>query len=163
MDRRTALHLVAIGALAPAGVDAQHVHAAGSAPAQSYQLRFFTPEENLFLDQIMELIIPADAHSPGAHAAKVSYFADWMISHSPEKLQREWRAGLRQLREEAANSSPAEALAAAAKGQTPFFTRLKDMTVDGYYTSQIGIHQDLNYQGNEYVVEFPGCTHPEHQ
>ncbi len=150
MHRRTALQLVALGALAPA-------------PGPAQALRFFTEEENAFVDELMELILPADGHSPGAHAAKVSLFADQMISHSSETVQREWREGLRELREVARRSSPAEALAAAAKAPTAFFTRLKDMTVDGYYTSDIGIHQDLNYQGNTYVVDFPGCSHPEHR
>ena len=150
MDRRTALQIVAEGALAPA-------------PAPAAPLEFFTPEENAFCDQLMELIIPADAHSPGARAAKVSLFADHMLAQAPEKVRQEWRDGLRQWKQAADRSSPAEALAAAARKQTPFFTRLKDMTVDGYYTSEIGIHQDLNYQGNAYVPDFHGCDHPEHQ
>jgi hypothetical protein len=37
------------------------------------------------------------------------------------------------------------------------------MTIDGYYTSKIGIHQELEYQGNTALAEFEGCTHPEHQ
>jgi hypothetical protein len=148
MDRRTAVQLVAVGALAP---------------GYAQPLRFFTAEENVFLDQVMELIIPADSHSPGASAAKTSLFADWMVSHSSEKVQQEWRVGLRELREAAARSTPADALAAAAKAEAPFFTRLKEMTVDGYYTSEIGIHEDLNYQGNTYVPDFHGCDHREHQ
>ena len=38
-----------------------------------------------------------------------------------------------------------------------FFAILKRATVDGYYTSSIGIHQDLQYQGNAALSEFPGC------
>jgi hypothetical protein len=37
------------------------------------------------------------------------------------------------------------------------------MTIDGYYTSEIGIKQELKYKGNTYLKEFKGCTHPEHQ
>ena len=37
-----------------------------------------------------------------------------------------------------------------------FFALLRKMTVDGFYTSQIGIH-DLGYIGNDYLEEFPGC------
>jgi hypothetical protein len=44
-----------------------------------------------------------------------------------------------------------------------FFVMLKSMTVDGYYTSEIGIHKDMQYQGNTYNPEYAGCTHPEHQ
>ena len=43
-----------------------------------------------------------------------------------------------------------------------FFVAIKSLTVDGYYTSAIGIHQDLQYKGNAYLKEFVGCTHPEH-
>ena len=43
-----------------------------------------------------------------------------------------------------------------------FFTHLKRMTIDGYYTSEIGIHQEMGYQGNTAVDEFPGCAHEAH-
>ena len=43
-----------------------------------------------------------------------------------------------------------------------FFRRLKGMTIDGYYTSRIGIHQDLRYKGNTPQPEFTGCTHSAH-
>jgi len=39
---------------------------------------------------------------------------------------------------------------------------LKRATIDGYYTSVIGIHQDLEYQGNQMVHDFKGCHHEEH-
>ncbi len=151
MRRRTALQLVALGTLAKTGMPA------------TYTLRFFTPAEDAFLDQLTEAIIPADDHSPGAHAAQVSHFIDWMVSHGPQKQQQAWRAGLRQLHAQASRTSLAQALAEAARRPTAFFTMLKDATIDGYYTSEIGIHRELNYQGNEYILKFPGCTHPEHQ
>ena len=44
-----------------------------------------------------------------------------------------------------------------------FFARLKLMTVDGYYTSAIGIHRELEYKGNAVLTEFPGCGHEEHK
>lgn len=44
-----------------------------------------------------------------------------------------------------------------------FFKRLKSLTIDGYYTSSIGIHEELGYRGNTPQAEFKGCTHPEHQ
>jgi hypothetical protein len=40
---------------------------------------------------------------------------------------------------------------------------LKQMTVNGYYTSSIGIHKDMEYVGNTYLAAYPECTHPEHQ
>jgi Gluconate 2-dehydrogenase subunit 3 len=121
--------------------------------AGDYKLRFFTEEENALLDKLMEMIIPADNHSPGAHAAQVSLFADLMVATSDKGTQRQWREGRRLIREQAAKSSLAEALA-----KSSFIGRLKSMTVNGYYTSAIGIHQDLQYQGSKYLSAFPGFT-----
>lgn len=165
MERRTALKIVALSAFST--TLASSSDAAFLWSPDSYQLRFFTQEENQLLDQLMEIIIPADAHSPGAHAAKVSLFADWMVSTSDEAVQTKWRENLRLLRQTAAHSSPVEALAEAAKHESHpqtalghFFVDLKQMTVNGYYTSAIGIHQDLEYQGNTYLAAFPGCQNP---
>jgi len=133
--------------------------------AGDYKLQFFSPTENELLDQAMEMIIPADGHSGGAHAARVCLFADRMVSTGSDTEKTEWRKGLQLLKEEAAKSSLAEALARTAAGEANrqtdldrFFVSLKRMTVEGYYSSEIGIHQDLEYQGNTYVAEFPECT-----
>jgi hypothetical protein len=162
MKRRTAVKMVALSALSVSGAWPLTAWS-----AQTYQLRFFTAEENAVLDQLMELVIPADAHSPGARAAHVSLFADLMVATSGEAIRTQWREGLKLMQEEAAHSSLAEALAkAAAHEEQPtttlehFFVALKRMTVNGYYTSEIGIHQDLQYQGNTYLSQFPGCTLP---
>ena len=173
MQRRTALKLIALGAMTP-GLDAlgAATHCAmpeGAAwtPAD-YQLQFFTPAENELLDQLTEMIIPADAHSPGAHAARVSLFADLMVATSDETFKAQWRDGLRLFQEAAAESSLADALAQAAAHEghpttdlERFFAVLKPMTVNGYYTSEIGIHQDLEYIGNTYLDSFPGCDRQE--
>jgi hypothetical protein len=38
-----------------------------------------------------------------------------------------------------------------------FFKELKHLTVRGYYTSKIGIHDELEYKGNRILQEFVGC------
>ena len=38
-----------------------------------------------------------------------------------------------------------------------FFLELKRLTARGYYTSKIGIHDDLEYKGNRILQEFVGC------
>jgi hypothetical protein len=38
-----------------------------------------------------------------------------------------------------------------------FFADLKQATIHGYYTSEIGIHQDLRYKGNQLLADFVGC------
>ena len=37
-----------------------------------------------------------------------------------------------------------------------FFSFLRNLTVDGFFTSEIGI-KDLQYIGNKYLKDFPGC------
>lgn len=169
MKRRTALRIIALGAITPS-LDAMGATTHCAMPADTawtpgdYKLQFFTPVENQLVDQLAEMIIPADSHSPGAHAAQVSLFADLMVATSDEAAKTQWRDGLRLFQEAAAKSSLAEALAqAAANEERPttdlerFFVALKLMTVDGYYTSKIGIDQDLEYLGNTYLDSFPGC------
>lgn len=172
MKRRTAIKITAVGALAPKlealGSVLHASLAEAGQPANHDKLQFFTAEEKKLLDQLMEMIIPTDDHSPGAKAAEVSLFADLMVSTSSREAQKQWREGLQQMQEEARKSSLTEALAkSAAHEDHPrtdlerFFRTLKHMTVNGYYTSAIGIHQDLQYQGNTYLSAFPGCDpHP---
>lgn len=38
-----------------------------------------------------------------------------------------------------------------------FFADTKQATIHGYYTSEIGIRQDLRYKGNQLLAEFVGC------
>jgi len=188
MKRRTVLKIIALSALsthldawgamfaAPSDKRAAWAWAAGD-----YKLQFFTPAENELLDQVMDMIIPADDHSGGAHAASVSLFADRIVSTgsdvanvdlfadqtvSSDSQKSEWRKGLQLFKEAAAKSSLAEVLARASAGEAKpqtdlerFFVTLKQMTLVGYYSSEIGIHQDLQYQGNTFVYEFPECTH----
>ena len=161
------MKIIALGALAPAawyriGRGAGEPDLAWA--ASDYRLQFFSEEENRFLDQLMEIIIPTDQHSPGASAARVSLFADRMVSAGDADEKRNWRTGLKLMRDEAAPGSMVDALAKAAAGESDphtelerFFVILKRMTVDGYYTSEIGIRQELNYDGNAYLAQFPGC------
>lgn len=175
MLRRTVLKIVALSALSArseawSATCAAHSDDRAAWASADYQPQFFAPEENALLDQVMEMIIPADSHSGGAHAARVSLFADRMVSTDTDARRSEWRTGLQLLKDEAAKTSVADALARAATGEANpqselerFFVALKHMTVNGYYSSEIGIHQDLEYQGNTYLSEFPECTHPDHR
>ena len=38
-----------------------------------------------------------------------------------------------------------------------FFAATKRATIHGYYTSEIGIHKELRYKGNQILAEFQGC------
>jgi gluconate 2-dehydrogenase gamma chain len=42
-----------------------------------------------------------------------------------------------------------------------FFRLIKNLTADGYYTSRVGLLQELGYTGNTALATFPGCDVPE--
>jgi hypothetical protein len=187
VERRTALKIIAGGAIA----GQFGVGQLGAAPwtmgaitedSAAYYLQFFSPAQNGLLDRLSDIIIPTDDHSPGAHEAKVSLFIDLMVANSDKKVQDAWVDGLKAVDAEAQNRFQRSFLACDAQQQDQivaamaknengksntelelFFTRLKSMTIDGYYTSAIGIHKDLRYIGHEVLAEYVGCTHPEHQ
>jgi hypothetical protein len=86
-----------------------------------------------------------------------------MVATSEDEIKAQWRSGLRLLQDAVAKSSPAEVVAQLAPHEfnptnelQGFFHFFKSMTVNGYYTSKIGIEQELEYVGNTYVADFPG-------
>ena len=174
MERRTLLKIVSATAVAPVEAlrPAEPTHCSTSGTGTNftnYKFAFFTPEEQLLLDRLMEIIIPQDEHSPGAHAARVPAFADLMLSTSAETVKQHWRGGLAAFRTASAGRRLEDVVHQAAFEEShpvtelgKFFVDLKRMTIDGYYTSTIGIHQELGYQGNEYRTSAPACNHPEH-
>jgi hypothetical protein len=141
---------------------------------------FFTPAQHRIVDMLSELIIPADEHSPGASAAKVADFIDILLSGATDVEQGIWRDGLTALdalaiekwRRPFSECMPDQQIALLSTmserehdPQTALdrlFVVLKERTIQGYYTSEIGIHQELRYKGNKFLNEFVGCTHPEH-
>ena len=176
MERREVLKLVALTALSPklnalqAAVACHMEEAAKKSAEPDYKLQFFSEQESRQLDQVIQKNIPAHSHSPGAHSVKTHLFADLMVATDDDSVKKIWRDGIRLLQQEAASSTPADALKKAAMNEgnpgtelERFFTPLKEMTINGYYTSSAAIHQDLHYLGNTYLTAFPGCTHPEHQ
>src|ERR1700733_10214844 len=176
MERRAVLKIVALAALSQKlnalPNDAMRaMESAQAAPAPTaYTLQFFSEDESRLLDQLMEMIIPADGHSPGAHEAGTNLFADLMVATSNDAVKKQWGDGIRLIREQATGTPLSEVLHnAAANEENPktdlerFFVLLKQMTVNGYYTSATGIHKEMEYVGNTYVAAFPECTHPEHQ
>ena len=192
LSRRTALKTLAgTVALFPilnsqAVEAALHVHRRlarspqrGSAAA-GFQPKFFTEAENELVTLISDLIIPTDEKSPGARAARVNEFIDLMISEAEGDERALWRDGLRALNREsdrrfgksfieASEDQQISLLEAISQNERNpqnlrerFFGQIKRRTIEGYYTSEIGLHQDLEYKGNTVLLEFEGCTHPEH-
>src|SRR5580692_7781175 len=157
--------------------------AAGASPAgtavASSGARFFTPAQHAMIEELSETIIPADSHSGGAKAAKVADYIEQRIRESVDEQQKAlWREGLRLMESMSQHyngksivDSSAEEKIAILKvlsdnaqlvelPEVKFFHELKSLTVRGYYTSKIGIHDDLEYQGNRILMEFVGCGDP---
>ena len=174
-----ALGMPVITGAAPQTVShAAHEQARETGP---YLLKHFTTGQAETIDALAEVIIPADDHSPGAKAAKVHEYIDEVVSSSPASVKKTWADGLAALdrmaraeygREYARCARPQQTalMERIARNEghpsTPaekFFGVLKAATIDAYYTSSIGIHDDLEYQGNTVVAEFPGCAHDEHK
>lgn len=143
-------------------------------------LKFFTAAQHHTVDVLSELIIPADDRSPGASAAKVADFIDLLLSGALDEDQAIWRRGLAKLDETTmdrwkhafADCPPDQQVALLTEisrheeeprtALEKLFGEVKERTIQGYYTSEIGIHQELGYKGNQFLDEFVGCTHPEH-
>jgi hypothetical protein len=58
--------------------------------------------------------------------------------------------------------APAGAPLSPADVPVAFFRLVKNLTADGYYTSRIGLVDELGYTGNSAMLQFPACTVPEH-
>ena len=169
MDELSRRDLIKLGAAATLTVSLGGGESLAQAP------RFFTPEELALVDELSEIIIPSDDHSPGARAAKVAAYIDRRLAEAWDATEKTtWREGLKvveQMSRETSGkaflqSAPAERVAVVtrmarneAKPQNPgevFFLQLKARVVDAYYTSEIGIKQEMEYKGNSYLPEFVG-------
>jgi len=143
-------------------------------------LAFMSRADYATVEAIAETIIPSDDHSPGARAARVADYIDLLLSESDSDTQKAWIDGVTALddfchRRFAASyvrlTSPQalELLQDISRNELDprspleqFFVAAKSATIRGYYTSEIGIHRELEYKGNRVLREFVGCTHPEH-
>ena len=136
---------------------------------------FFTREEFALLDTLTELLIPADDHSPGAREAGVATFIDRSVAEAFVAEEKEsWRKGLAAIDSASGDMMQAPFLKISAKQQNAvlrflaakehkpeteaekFFTQLKQTTAFVYYSSSIGIHNDMQYKGNVLLPQFVG-------
>jgi hypothetical protein len=137
---------------------------------------FFTPAQHTLVEELSETIIPADSRSGGAKAAKVADYIDGVLRQTTNDDHKSlWREGLRLIESMSlhyngktfVNATSDERIAVLTVlsdhsqltelAEVRFFNDLKKMTVTGYYTSKIGIHDELGYKGNRILKEFVGC------
>ena len=171
VTRRDALKITAGAAIAVPLLKATG-EAAGAGP------RFFTADEFALLDELTDMIVPTDSHSPGARAAKVATFIDGRLADAvlPADLEARtrWRDGLARVEALSREMHGGRFLAGtpeqrtsvltrmSANESTPkaaeelFFRELKGGTIHAYYTSKVGIHDDMEYKGNTLQGEYAG-------
>jgi gluconate 2-dehydrogenase gamma chain len=158
----------------------------GNAVAQikpaAYHPQFFGASDYALVEHLADIIIPSDA-TPGASDAGVAEFIDLMASRDPD-LQRGFREGLGWLNRHSVKTqgkrfltlSPPqqigllEPLAYKAKHRPgeeqgrEFFQLLREYTVMGFYTSEVGL-KELDFPGLKFYAASPSCPHrddPEH-
>jgi hypothetical protein len=169
---RLAAAFAAAGAVdALAAVDAHAVAAQGVTPGGSYAPKALTTAEYRTLQRLTDLIIPVDDGKPGALQAGVPEWIDTLAGVNAE-LKARYVAGLGWLNQtmttrrglsfvEATHSDQTALLDQIAykRNASPelnagieFFTLARRMTVDGFYTSPIGM-RDI-YQGNDPRPDF---------
>ena len=165
---------------------AAHEHASAEPEAprpKAYTPQFFSREDFARIERLAELIIPSD-ETPGALEAGAAEFVDFMVAHDTEQ-QQPMRTGLAWIQEqtagrfarpflelsEAQQVSLLEPLAYEAKYREgeevgrEFFRRVKELTLMGFYSSEIG-YRELDNPSLRFYAESPACPHvndPAHQ
>ncbi|HXE05972.1 MAG TPA: gluconate 2-dehydrogenase subunit 3 family protein [Bryobacteraceae bacterium] len=152
-----------------------HEHSPASAKAP---LHFFNESDFATISRIADLIIP-ETGTPGAVGAGVPAYIDLVIARNTDQ-QLVVADGLRWLDSEAERAagkkfvglteeqqlSILEPLCAAMDENKnnparniQFFSLIKSLTADGYYTSQVGLMEELGYKGNMALAAYPECVH----
>jgi hypothetical protein len=180
-SRRTALIKLAAAAtsaaITPLLADEHHLHEMleqAAAPAATGPA-YFSRADWETVSKLADLIIPR-TDTPGAVDAGVPHWIDYHVAHAPD-LQEKFKQGLAYLDEQAHTVNGSSFAALTEQQQTAilqalstdadtaksgFFRTIKDLTIDGYYSSEKGLVAELDFKGNTFRPSFPGCTHPEH-
>jgi Gluconate 2-dehydrogenase subunit 3 len=176
LHRRDVFRILGV-TIAAETLDAQHLHDGKEAKTsgKAYKPRFFSTLEYQIVDELAELLIPADNDSPGARQARVAWFIDTVLLYSDPSRQGNWRKGIAAINEQAQSrfgkgvqnctlaqcTDIMEALAQnEGTPQTPldhFFAEFKSIVIEAFCVSEVGMKEYFRYQGNTELSEFPGC------
>lgn len=186
VSRRDVLKTLAKGAAATsvlrviplqAAEYAHHLIATEKAATKTYVPKYFSAHEYKTLQALCQSIIPTDADSGGAIEAGAPEFIDLLTSENKD-YQLTLGGGLmwldatcsdrygkpyldcapeqqNEILDKIAYRRNAVSDASLSQG-VAFFSFLRNMTADGFFTSEIGIKY-LGYIGNTFLKEFPGC------
>ncbi len=132
----------------------------------SKEAKFFSTHEMSTITILADIIVPKDAVSGSASDAKVPEFLEFIVKDMPSH-QTPMRGGLRWLDMQCFKqfeksfvdcteqqriqmidqiAYPEKAKPEMAQG-VAFFNLMRDLTLTGFYTSEIGV-KDLDYRGN---------------
>jgi gluconate 2-dehydrogenase gamma chain len=176
--RRVALTLAGTGLIDRAAAAEVHelTSQAAAASGGTYAPKTFTPAQYQTLERLTDLIIPVENGAPGARAAGAAAWID-MISSENDELKASYAKGFAWIDGAMKTRGAADFATAAPADQTAlldlisyrrnaspelspgieFFTLLRRMTVDAFYTSEIGI-KDIDYRGNSPMGSYPSPT-----
>jgi hypothetical protein len=141
----------------------------GCAPEHQIKDLNFTPEDLAFLDEIGETIIPA-TDTPGAKAVNIGEFMQMMVKDCYDAEQQQaFIDGLNTIRKDFKEQKGTDFIQAGTEDRLAYLNglhdqfkssgeakqpiiinMLRDLTVLGYFTSEIGATQALNF------IEVPG-------
>lgn len=152
--------------------------AANAFSAPDYLPKFFTANEWKTVSMLADYVIPKDEISGSATDAKVPEYMDWLLAdqEASETSKVAMRGGLawldlecderfgttflkstdiqrRQVLDDIA--WPAKARPALSQG-VAFFTRFRDLTAAGFFSSQMG-WKDVRFVGNVMNLSWNGC------
>ncbi len=128
--------------------------------------KFFTAHEMATITFLADIIIPRDEKSGSASEAKVPEFIEFIVKDMPAH-QVPMQGGLKWLDMQCYNRYKAPFIECSSEQQiemvsdiaypekvkpgmepgVSFFTRMRDLTASGFFTSEMGI-KDLGYVGN---------------
>lgn len=161
---------------------AEHVHKMiaaekAAAPSGAYAPKYFSAAQYKTLQALCQTIIPPDADSAGAVEAGAPEFIDLLTSENKD-YQLSLGGGIMWLDVTCGDRYGKNYLACTVEQQKEilnliafrenaekdpsisqgieFFSLLRNLTADGFFTSKIGIAY-LGYVGNTYLLDFKGC------
>jgi hypothetical protein len=166
--RREALARIGAAAVAPL-VSGYHPFV----PAQEspWRPRFLEGAEVETVAALAERIIPR-TETPGARDALVHQYIDWVLFQGEIDRRERFRVGLRALDQKCQTLFGRRFTALGDEDQDEvlrgiagdaFFRDAKQLTAEGYYRSEVGMKEELGFEGNTFLAEFEGCTHEEHR
>lgn len=185
ITRRDAVRRIGVALMATGIVDrlsAQDIHhvaaTAQTASGGTYAPVSFTPQQFKMLERLTDLIIPVENGKPGAVAAGAAAWID-TISSENDQLKTIYRNGFTWIDDAMKKRGAADFVSATPEQQIElldqiayrrngtanaelvpgieFFTWVRRMTVDAFYTSEIGI-KDIDYRGNSPMASYPSPT-----